>query len=152
VKWRKQVSQISKIREKRNRKLNLPNNENELSRFRKSVVEKFGEDVLPQQYYEFLQTVNGIEFNGLKIYGIDQIFLDSKPINQLDSFFDANETWESIKDEDELIFFGDSDIAWYCYNVSKKSFVELDKPSGERMETFCDFDTMLESGFSAALS
>lgn len=150
--WREQVSQISQIREKRNRKLNLPTNENELSGFRKSVVEKFGEDILPQQYYEFLQTVNGIEFNGLKIYGIDQIFWDSKPINQVDSFFDANETWESIKDEDELIFFGDSDIAWYCYNVSKKSFVELDKPSGEHMETFCDFDTMLESAFSAALS
>ncbi|EEM08284.1 MULTISPECIES: YrhA family protein [Bacillus] len=150
--WREQVSQISKIREKRNRKLNLPTNENELSRFRKSVVEKFGEDVLPQQYYEFLETVNGIEFNGLKIYGIDQNFLDSKPKNQVDSFFDANETWESIKDEDELVFFGDSDIAWYCYNVSKKNFVELDKPSGEHMETFCDFDTMLESAFSVALS
>lgn len=149
---REYISQISKIREIRNWKLNLPTNENELSRFRKSVVEIFGEDILPQQYYEFLQTVNGIEFNGLKIYGIDQIFLDSKPINQVDRFFDANETWESIKDEDELIFFGDSDIAWYCYNLSKKSFVELDKPSGEHIETFDDFDTMLESAFAAVLS
>ncbi|MFP3376487.1 YrhA family protein [Bacillus sp. SIMBA_069] len=150
--WREKISHISKIREKRNRKLNLPINEKELSKFRKSVVEKFGEDVLPQQYYEFLQTVNGIEFNGLIIYGIDQSFLDFKPINQVDSFFDANEIWESIKDEDELIFFGDSDIAWYCYNVSKKKFVELDKPSGEHMETFYDFDTMLKSALSAVLS
>ncbi|WP_242280365.1 YrhA family protein [Bacillus cereus group sp. BfR-BA-01428] len=150
--WREKISHISKIREKRNRKLNLPINEKELSKFRKSVVEKFGEDVLPQQYYEFLQTVNGIEFNGLIIYGINQSFLDFKPINQVDSFFDANEIWESIKDEDELIFFGDSDIAWYCYNVSKKKFVELDKPSGEHMETFCDFDTMLKSALSVALS
>ncbi|EMI9087844.1 SMI1/KNR4 family protein [Bacillus cereus] len=150
--WREKINHISKIGKKRNRKLNLPINEKELSRFRKSVVEKFGEDVLPQQYYEFLQTVNGIEFNGLIIYGIDQSFLDFKPINQVDSFFDANEIWESIKDEDELIFFGDSDIAWYCYNVSKKKFVELDKPSGEHMETFCDFDTMLKSALSAALS
>lgn len=149
--WREQVSQISQIREKRNRKLNAPANENELSRFRKSVVEKFGEDVLPQQYYEFLQTVNGIEWNGLRIYGIDHIFLDSRPINQVDGFFDANETWEQIKDEDELIFFGDSDIAWYCYHVSKRSFVELDKPSGDLMETFCDFDAMLESAFSSVL-
>ncbi|PEO07095.1 SMI1/KNR4 family protein [Bacillus wiedmannii] len=150
--WREKISHISKIRENQNRKLNLPTNEKELSRFRKSVVEKFGEDVLPQQYYEFLQTVNGIEFNGLIIYGIDQSFLDFKPINQVDSFYDANEIWESIKDEEELIFFGDSDIAWYCYNVSKKKFVELDKPSGEHMETFCDFDTMLKSALSAAIS
>ncbi|EML6321959.1 SMI1/KNR4 family protein [Bacillus cereus] len=150
--WREKISHISKIRENQNRKLNLPTNEKELSRFRKSVVEKFGEDVLPQQYYKFLQTVNGIEFNGLIIYGIDQSFLDFKPINQVDSFFDANEIWESIKDEEELIFFGDSDIAWYCYNVSKKKFVELDKPSGEHMETFYDFDTMLKSALSAALS
>lgn len=150
--WREKISHISKIRENQNRKLNLPTNEKELSRFRKSVVEKFGEDVLPQQYYKFLQTVNGIEFNGLIIYGIDQSFLDFKPINQVDSFFDANEIWESIKDEEELIFFGDSDIAWYCYNVSKKKFVELDKPSGEHMETFYDFDTMLKSALSARLS
>ncbi|MDA1604131.1 YrhA family protein [Bacillus cereus] len=150
--WREKINHISKIGKKRNRKLNLPINEKELSKFRKSVVEKFGEDVLPQQYYEFLQTVNGIEFNGLIIYGIDQSFLDFKPINQVDSFLDANEIWESFKDEDELIFFGDSDIAWYCYNVSKKKFVELDKPSGEHMETFCDFDTMLKSALSAALS
>ena len=72
--WREQVSQICKFIEKRNRKLNLPATENELSRFRKSVVEKFGEEVLPQEYYEFLQRVSGIEFNGLKIYGIDQKF------------------------------------------------------------------------------
>ncbi|WP_379153721.1 YrhA family protein [Paenibacillus sp. sgz5001063] len=150
--WREQVSQISKIREKRSRRLNVPVNENELSRFRKSIVEKFGRDVLPQQFYDLLQTVNGVEFNGLKIYGIDQQFLDSKPINEVDSFFDANETWESIKDENELIFFGDSDIAWYCYNVSEKTFVELDKPSGELMKTFCDFNSMLESAFSVALS
>ncbi|MFM9276545.1 YrhA family protein [Paenibacillus jiagnxiensis] len=147
--WKEQIDQISKIRG--NRKLNAPANENEISRFRKSVVEKFGEGVLPQQYFEFLRTVNGIEFNGLKIYGIDNNFLDSQPVNQVDSFFDANETWESIKDEDELIFFGDSDIAWYCYDATKKSFVELDKPSGELMETFSDFGAMLESAFSVAL-
>lgn len=149
--WREQVDRIAQLREKRNRKLNLPVNESELSRFRKSVVEKFGEDVLPQQYYEFLQTVNGIEFNGLRMYGIDQIYLDAKPINQVDGFFDANETWESIKDEDELIFFGESDIAWYCYHATQNSFVELNKPSGELMETFRDFGTMLESAFSVAL-
>lgn len=149
--WREQVDRISKIRERRNWKLNLPANETELARFGKSVVEKFGKDVLPQQYYEFLQIVNGMEFNGLKIYGIDLIYLDSNPINQVDSFFDANKTWESIKDEDELVFLGDSDIAWYCYNATTKSFVELDKPSGEPMEVFSDFSAMLESAFSVAL-
>lgn len=150
--WREQINRISKIRERQNRKLNLPLNENELSKFRQSVVEKFGDNVLPKQYYEFLQTNNGIEFNGLKIYGVDNCFLDTEPINQVDSFFDANETWESIKKEDELIFFGDSDIAWYCYNVTKKTFVELDKPSGEQMEIFEDFASILESAFSVALN
>lgn len=150
--WKEQIDQISKIREERNRKLNVPANEIELLRFRSHVEEKYGNNILPQQYYEFLQTVNGIEFNGLKIYGIDPNLLESTPINQVDSFFDANETWEPIIDQEELIFFGDSDIAWYCYNASVRSFVELDKPSGEQMEIFPDFDAMLESAFSAALS
>jgi len=104
--WREQVNEISKIREKRNCKLNEPVSEKELSKFRKAVAEKFGEDILPQQYYGFLKAVNGVEFNGLKIYGVDQNFLDFEPINQVDSFFDANEIWEPIKDKDELFFWG----------------------------------------------
>ncbi|WP_337134402.1 YrhA family protein [Priestia megaterium] len=150
--WRDQVSQISQLEEKWNKKLNLPSSEKELSSFCKYVEGKFGEEVLPQEYCEFLKTVNGIEFNGLIIYGMDPDFLEAKPINEVESFLDANETWKLIMDEDKLIFFGDSDIAWYCYNVSKKCFVELDKPSGEHMETFEDFNTMLKSAFSAALS
>lgn len=56
------------------------------------------------------------------------------------------------KTSDGIIVFEDSNIAWYYYNVSKKGFVELDKPSSEHMETFCDFDTMLDSVLSATLS
>lgn len=83
---------------------------------------------------------------------MDSDFLEVKFINEVESFLDVNEMWKLIMDEDKLIFFGDLDIVWYCYNVFKKCFVELDKFLGEYMEIFEDFNIMLKFVFFVVFS
>ena len=41
------------------------------------MKEKFNVD-LPSEYEEFLKTVNGLDFNGLVLYGVDPSLLDTE--------------------------------------------------------------------------
>ncbi|PES21522.1 SMI1/KNR4 family protein, partial [Bacillus thuringiensis] len=47
--------------------MNTPATDTEVHRLRKHVKEKFNVDLL-SEYEEFLQTVKGLDFNGLVLY------------------------------------------------------------------------------------
>lgn len=49
------------------------------------------------------------------------------------------------------MFFGDSDTAWYCYDMKKNVYVELDKPSGTEMNIYNEFQVMLEEALATRL-
>lgn len=49
------------------------------------------------------------------------------------------------------MFFGESNISWYCFDLINKVYVELDNPSGTLMHTFTNFDSMLEKALSDSL-
>lgn len=49
------------------------------------------------------------------------------------------------------MFFGDSNMSWYCYNIRENTYVELDKPSGELEQEFSDFTDMLENALESSL-
>ncbi len=50
-----------------------------------------------------------------------------------------------------IIFYGDSDTAWYCYDKEKGMYVELDKPSGTFIQSFESFDSMLSDALETVL-
>ena len=41
------------------------------------------------------------------------------------------------------MFYGDSDTAWYCFDLKVGVYVELDKPSGTLIQSFESLDSML---------
>lgn len=48
--------------------LNSPATDQEIRKFEKAVLGKFPVNEIPSGYKKFLQTVNGLDFNGLVIY------------------------------------------------------------------------------------
>ena len=56
------------------------------------MKEKFNVD-LPREYEEFLKTVNGLDFDGLVLYGVDSSLLETKKMNHICGFIDTNEIW-----------------------------------------------------------
>ncbi len=72
---------------------NSPATEKEINKFEAAVVGKFPVNEIPSGYEKFLQTVNGLDFNGLVIYGLDQELLEEENDEEVYGFIETNELW-----------------------------------------------------------
>ncbi|WP_078552222.1 YrhA family protein [Bacillus alkalicellulosilyticus] len=146
--WEKMVSEIQKIEESFGSSLRRPATSNEINKMKENIKVQFNGFLLPDSYVNFLKKLNGLDFNGLVIYGVDNAFLDNK-IENIDGFVEINEIWHENNWQKQYLFFGDSDTAWYCYDLENKIYLELDKPSGTEMNSFNNFQIMLEEALSS---
>lgn len=140
--WQDLLVRIEKIEAKYGGKLQQAAGVEEVERLKKAADERFNAD-LPEQYVSFLRTVNGLDFNGLVIYGVDVPFLSATPDKAVQGFIETNEIWRRNEWHKQYLFFGDSDVGWYCLNLSAHRYEEQDKPSGTVMTVYGDFDSML---------
>ncbi|PEC84649.1 SMI1/KNR4 family protein [Bacillus cereus] len=148
--WKNMILEIGDILKSVNYQLNTSATDTEIQRLREHAKEKFNVD-LPSEYEEFLKTVNGLDFNGLVLYRVDSPLLETEKDEQICGFIDTNEIWYENEFQKEYLFFGDSNIAWFCKNLSDSTYLELDKPSGTVMNTYNDFNTMLGEALKTAL-
>lgn len=148
--WEKLLSEIRNIEQTYGDSLNNPASNEQIEVFENAVKEKL-KYVLPEQYLNFLRVVNGLEFNGLKIYGVDSSLSEDEANQSIIGYIETNEIWYENEHQQQYMFFGDSDIGWYCLDISKGVYVELDKPSGTLMEVYKDFDSMLEKALTDSL-
>ncbi len=148
--WEKLLSDIRKIEEKYGDTLNAPALSEQIEVFKKIVKDKFNH-ILPEQYINFLQTVNGLEFNGFIFYGIDNSLLELQNSQTVYGYVDMNEIWYENEHQKQYMFFGESNISWYCFDLLNKIYLELDNPSGTPMHTYTDFNSMLEKALMDSL-
>ncbi len=148
--WERLFLEIKDKREKRGRKLNNPALKEQIDILRKTVKNKFNND-LPDQYISFLKTVNGLEYNGLIFYGVDSSLFEVQSNQRVYGYVDTNEIWYENEHQKQYMFFGESNISWYCFDLLNGVYVELDKPSGTLMHTFSDFNCMLEKALEDSL-
>lgn len=103
------------------------------------------------RYIIFLSVINGLDYNGLVLYGIDENLVDKKNNQRVMGYIDTNEIWYENDEQKVYMFFGDSNMSWYCYNIKKDIYVELDKPSGELEQEFSGFADMIENALENSL-
>ncbi|MGN7177810.1 SMI1 / KNR4 family protein [Paenibacillus sp. FSL R5-0490] len=149
--WKELLIQIKKIEKKYGSSLRNPVTDVEISKLQLDIQEKLGNIELPKSYVEFLKTVNGLDFNGLVIYGVDEHLLDDQEVEDLQGFVDTNEIWYENEWQKQYIFWGESDTAWYCLDLHKEIYLELDKPSGTQIQSFESFDSMLTEALQTTL-
>ncbi|KAF2426699.1 YrhA family protein [Bacillus subtilis] len=149
--WVNLLEEIRKIEAKYGDELNSPVTDQEIRNFEEAVLGKFPVNEIPLEYKKFLQTVNGLDFNGLVIYGLDQELLREENNEEVYGFIETNEQWHENDEQKKYLFFGDSDTAWYCLDVIENEYLELDKPSGTLMNKFNDFNAMLADALKVSL-
>ena len=95
------------------------------------------------EYVELLRIANGFNFDGLFVYSIME--------NDANGIYQSNEVWHEVEENQKYLFFADADISWYCFDLEKHVYCELDKPSGTLLGQYANFSEMIKSALDVIL-
>lgn len=149
--WKDKLQEIVQEKKIYGEKVNIGANEEEIKIFYKEVKDEIKVD-LPNEYVKILRTVNGLEFNGFILYGIDQYLLNKKQNQSINGLIGYNKIWYENEWQKKYIFIGESNISWYVYDLAECKYIELDNPSGTENEMFSSIECMVEKLLSDALA
>lgn len=141
--WKESLEKIIQEEKEYGDEINSGISEEEVRLFIKEVKDELN-ITLPEDYIKILGVVNGIEFNGTILYGVDEHILKNEPNQEVNGLIDCNKVWYENEWQKQYIFLGEGDISWYVYDLKSKKYCELDNPSGEVSEEFSDFEEMLD--------
>ncbi|UJW56096.1 SMI1/KNR4 family protein [Bacillus sp. A116_S68] len=144
AKWKKSLLEVEKVLSKFSISLNKGVSEGDILILSENVEKRLGSGKLAVGYKDFLRKVNGLVFNGVNVYGVDEEFIQDNN-DHIEGFIDNNEVWQEEDDENRYLYYGDTDVAWFCYDMIDDVYVELDKPSASLKREFDSFDDMLNT-------
>ncbi|MFR6171962.1 MAG: YrhA family protein [Blautia sp.] len=97
---------------------------------------------IPKEYLDVISKINGLEFNGFILYGIDEYLLDNEINQSIYGLLESNQIWYENEGQKKYLFLGESNISWYVYEYKSNAFIELDNPSGTEILKFNNFYEM----------
>ena len=148
--WKECLEEIRQEEKRYGADINCGISEEEAGVFIKAVKDELG-IALPEEYLKILRIVNGIEFNGFILYGVDESLLQEAPARSVNGLIDCNQVWYENEWQKQYLFLGEGSISWYVYELKTKKYCELDNPSGELSEEFDNLEQMLDKMLEDAL-
>jgi len=149
--WKDFLNKIIIEKKSYGEKVNLGAEDDDILALCKETKNIFNSNI-PLSYIDFLKNINGLEFNGYIIYGIDQKLLKTTPNQKIYGFIEQNKILHENSKLQNYLFLGNSGISWYVYDLILNKFFELDSPSGEVIEEFNDFELLLEKMLSESIA
>lgn len=149
--WQEKIDVIKRIEYGYNSKLNDGARPDEIKTLNLKFTMKM-KCSLPEEYLAALELINGIDFNGFVLYGIDPEILLNQPNQEIQGIIDSNEVWyEFVDPERKFIFLGDDSISWYVYEKDTEKYWLIDRPSTDPIEAFSTFDKLFDKMLETAL-
>ena len=90
--WKDKLKEIVQEKNLYGEKVNIGATVEEIELFFKEIKDELMVD-LPNDYAKVLEVVNGIEFNGFILYGIDQNLLDKQQNQTINGLIEYNKIW-----------------------------------------------------------
>ncbi|MDR2089733.1 MAG: SMI1/KNR4 family protein [Clostridiales Family XIII bacterium] len=147
--WKEKLNEIVQEKQLYGEKTNNGASKDETKSFNKKVKKELG-GFLPKAYMDILEIVNGIEFNGIILYGIDENEMGEVPNQPIHGLLKYNKIWYENEWQRKYIFLGEGNISWYVYDKHRNKYFELDNPSGSESKEFTHFEDMFENLLSDA--
>lgn len=123
--------------------LNPGASEKSIDRLRTALKERYHID-LPEEYADVLREIDGMEFNGYILYGVDKELTEEEMPQRVDSLLDTNKIWWEARWDTIYLFLGQECISWYVYEPETGKYLVLDLPSGEVMDEFDHLGDLLD--------
>lgn len=149
--WKERLEEIIQEEKKYGEEINGGISEEEVELFVKEVEDGLN-TALPEEYIKVLRVVNGLEYNGVILYGADETILKEAPRQTVNGLIDCNQVWYENEWQKQYLFLGESSISWYVYDLRAAKYYALDNPSGEISEEFEDLEQMLDKMLEEALA
>lgn len=149
--WKDKLQEIVQEKNLYGEKINIGATAENVQLFLKEIKTELKVD-LPGDCVKILEVVNGIEFNGFILYGIDQYLLGMQPNQTINGLIEYNKIWHENEWQKKYIFLGESNISWYVYDLMECRYYELDNPSGRVNEVFNSLECLVEKLLSDALA
>lgn len=107
--WTDKLQKIIQEKNIYGEKINIGATKGEIQLLAKEAKSELNID-LPSEYIKILEVVNGIEFNGFILYGIDQKLLTQKQNQLINGLIECNKIWYESELQKQYIFLGESNI------------------------------------------
>ena len=148
--WQDSLKQVAELRTRFRGEFNTGASEQEVAMLTNVAAERL-DVTLPEEYLDVLKVINGLEFNGYILYGIDEDILGRATNQHINGLIDSNEVWYENEEQKQYIFLGESGISWYVYDKESGKYNILDMPSGNVCEEFEHFGDMLDNMLKESL-
>lgn len=139
--WEDNLKKIIDEKKMYDEEVNPGASKEEIGKLIAEASEKLNVEI-PKEYLDIISKVNGIEFNGFILYGVDENLLEHEINQSIYGLVDSNQIWYENEEQKKYLFLGESNISWYVYEYKNKCFIELDNPSGRESNKFNSFYEM----------
>ncbi|MDY5912271.1 MAG: YrhA family protein [Inconstantimicrobium porci] len=139
--WKENLKKVIDEKKMYDEEVNLGASKEEIARLIEEVNKKLNVEI-PKEYLDIISKINGIEFNGFILYGVDEYLLEHQTNQSIYGLIDSNQIWYENEEQKKYLFLGESNISWYVYEYKNKCFIELDNPSGRESNKFNSFYEM----------
>ncbi len=102
--WKERLDEIRQEEKRYGRDINCGISEEEAGTFIKAVKVELG-IALPEEYLKILRTINGIEYNGFILYGVDEPLLNEAPNQHINGLIDCNKVWYENEWQKQYLLF-----------------------------------------------
>jgi hypothetical protein len=116
----------------------------DMDRLREGLYAEFGA-VLPKDYALFLRSANGLDYNGLVLYGATQNQAAPGPGGFWQGLCAANRLWRQGPGHEDLLILGETDMDLLAVTLDGAEPSLRDKVSGDLAQAFDSVMDMLEA-------
>lgn len=149
--WIENLTEVqNSLKDDYDEEINVGATVNEINRF-KEKIGRLVQGEIPQEFFDLINKVNGLEYNGFILYGIDENLLDSTPNQDIYGLLEYNKIWYENEHQKEYFFWGESNISWYVYKFQSQKYYELDNPSGREIKSYNSIVELFDKMLSDAL-
>jgi hypothetical protein len=129
------IEQVRSDQEKYGEASQGPATPDAVARAREAVQARFGA-TLPADFAAFLERANGVDYNGVVIYGANQSEAAPGPNGFWQGVVAANAAWRDGPGHEEYLVLGETDMDLLTVDLSGADPVLRDKVSSDVNETF----------------